>query len=97
VTRRCEITGKSVLSGNCVSHANNKVRRRFLPNLQSVSFLSESLNAVVRLRVSPAAIRSIDANGGLDSFLLKSRGNHLSAKAGALKKLVLLKKLRKKK
>jgi large subunit ribosomal protein L28 len=88
MSRRCEITGKSVLYGNNVSHANNKNSRMFLPNLQIVSFLSEILNNVVRLRVTPSAIRSIEANGGIDKFLLKTSKNKLGKKAAALKKII---------
>ena len=70
MSRRCEITGKGVLSGNNVSHANNKTRRRFLPNLQVTSLLSEALGQSVRLRLSTRAIRTIEHNGGIDAFLL---------------------------
>ena len=70
MSRRCEITGKGVLSGNNVSHANNKTRRRFLPNLQVTSLLSEALGQTVRLRLSTRAIRTIEHNGGIDAFLL---------------------------
>ncbi len=70
MARRCGITGKGVQTGNNVSHANNKSRRRFLPNLQQASILSDALGAPVRLRLSTRAIRSIEHNGGLDAYLL---------------------------
>ncbi len=70
MARRCGITGKGVQTGNNVSHANNKSRRRFLPNLQQASILSDALGAPVRLRLSVRAIRSIEHNGGLDAYLL---------------------------
>ena len=70
MSRRCQITGKGVLSGNNVSHANNKTRRRFLPNLQDTSLLSDILGTAVRMRLSPAAIRTVEHNGGIDAYLL---------------------------
>jgi large subunit ribosomal protein L28 len=81
------ITGKKVMSGNNVSHANNKTRRRFLPNMQVVSFISDHLGKV-RLRVSTSAIRTIEANGGLDTFLLSTRHNRLSKEALLLKRRI---------
>ena len=69
MARRCELTGKAVQSGNNVSHANNKTRRRFLPNLQDTTLLSDALNQLVRLRLTTHAIRTIEHNGGLDSYL----------------------------
>ncbi|MDR2075119.1 MAG: 50S ribosomal protein L28 [Holosporales bacterium] len=88
MSRRCEITGKFVLYGNNVSHANNKSSRRFLPNLQNISFMSEVLNMAVRLRVTPSAVRSVEANGGIDEFLLKTDPSKLGKKAAALKKII---------
>ncbi len=88
MARRCELTGKGVLVGNNVSHANNKTKTRFLPNLVNVSLISESLNQSVHLRISANALRSVEHNGGLDAFLLKSRDADLSLKARRLKKLV---------
>ncbi|MBV9538533.1 MAG: 50S ribosomal protein L28, partial [Acidisphaera sp.] len=70
MSRHCEITGKGVLTGNNVSHANNKTRRRFLPNLQEASLLSDALGHVVRMRLSTRAIRSVEHNGGIDAYLL---------------------------
>lgn len=81
------ITGKQVMSGNNVSHANNKTRRRFLPNMQVVSFASETLGTV-RLRVSTRAIRTIEINGGLDAFLLSMRSSKLTRDALLLKQRI---------
>ena len=72
MSRTCELTGKSVMSGNNVSHANNKTRRRFLPNLVSVTLISEALNQSFRLRISANALRSVEHRGGLDAFLMKA-------------------------
>lgn len=69
MSRECIVTGKRVMTGNNVSHANNKTRRRFLPNLQHLSFLSEGLGQSIQLRVSTAGLRQIEKNGGLDGFL----------------------------
>jgi large subunit ribosomal protein L28 len=88
MSRCCEITGKAVLYGNNVSHANNKHSRRFLPNLQNASFYSEMLGTSFNFRVATSAIRSVEANGGIDSFLLKAKLNKLSRKAVTLKKLI---------
>lgn len=88
MARRCELTGKGVLVGNNVSHANNKTRTRFLPNLVNVSLISEALNQSVRFRITAHALRSVEHNGGLDRFLLKARDTELSLKARRLKKLI---------
>ena len=72
MSKVCQLTGKRPVAGNNVSHSNRKTRRRFLPNLQSVSFFSESLKKFVKLRVSTKSIRSIEHNDGIDKFLLKS-------------------------
>jgi len=87
MARRCELTGKAVLSGNNVSHANNKTRRRFLPNLHEVSFYSEQLNRKVKLKVSTRAIRSVDKNG-FDSFVLNQPEASLSGDVLALRKSI---------
>ena len=89
MSRRCQITGKGVLSGNNVSHANNKTRRRFLPNLQEISLLSEVLNGPVRLRLSTRAIRTIEHNGGIDAYLLGTPASKLTSEARALKRRIL--------
>jgi large subunit ribosomal protein L28 len=70
MSRRCAVTGKGVLVGNNVSHAKNKTRRRFLPNLQNVTLMSESLGEKVRMRISTTGIRTIERRGGLDAYLL---------------------------
>jgi large subunit ribosomal protein L28 len=91
MARRCELTGKAVLTGNNVSHANNKTRRRFLPNLKNVSLMSDALQRTVRLRISVAALRSVEHRGGLDAFLVKARDKELSERARKLRKDVLAK------
>ena len=91
MARRCEVTGKSVQAGNNVSHANNKSRRRFLPNLQNASLLSEVLGETVRLRLSTHAIRSIEHNGGLDAYLLSTKDRNLATPAVRLKRRIMKK------
>lgn len=86
MARRCELTGKAVQAGNNVSHANNKTRRRFLPNVQDKTLQSDALGRTVRFKVSTAALRSVEHNGGLDNFLLKARDTDLSLKARRLKR-----------
>jgi large subunit ribosomal protein L28 len=88
MARRCELTGKAVQSGNKVSHANNKSRRRFLPNLNEVTLTSDSLGQSVRLRISSHALRSVEHRGGLDAFLVKARDEDLSVKARRIKKTI---------
>lgn len=87
MARRCIITGKQVLAGNNVSHANNKTRRRFLPNIQNVSFISDVLGRV-RMRISTRAIRTIETNGGIDSFLKSTNDSKLSKEALSLKRRI---------
>ncbi|MGB5950453.1 MAG: 50S ribosomal protein L28 [Parvibaculum sp.] len=86
MSRRCELTGKAVMSGNNVSHANRKTRRRFLPNLCNVSLLSDALGRQYSLRISAHALRSVEHNGGLDAFLVKARDTDLSTRAQKLKR-----------
>jgi large subunit ribosomal protein L28 len=88
MARRCSLTGKGVLAGNNVSHAHNKTRRRFLPNLQRVSVLSEALGTQVRLRVCTNALRTIEHKGGLDAFLLGSRNADLTPEIVRIKKRI---------
>jgi large subunit ribosomal protein L28 len=88
MARRCAITGKGVLSGNNVSHANNKTRRRFLPNLQEVSFNSDALGRRVRMRLSTNAIRTIEFHGGLDAYLTQASASKLTPEIAKLKKAV---------
>jgi large subunit ribosomal protein L28 len=86
MARVCELTGKGRMVGNNVSHANNKTKRTFLPNLQNVSLLSDSLGRSVRLRVSMNGLRSVEHVGGLDHWLLKTCDEDLSLKARRLKR-----------
>jgi large subunit ribosomal protein L28 len=88
MSRVCELTGKGVQSGNNVSHANNKTKRRFLPNLCSVTLISDALGQRFRLRVSAAALRSVEHRGGLDAFLLKSSETDLSMRARLLRRQI---------
>jgi len=88
MSRRCVITGKAVLTGNNVSHANNKTRRRFLPNLQETTVLSDILGQLVRLRLTTNGLKTIEHNGGLDSFLLTTNDSKLSAEALRLKRRI---------
>lgn len=88
MSRRCVVTGKGVLTGNNVSHANNKSRRRFLPNLQETAVLSDALNQSVRLRVSMQGLKTIEHNGGIDSFLLSVTDSKLTAEARRLKRRI---------
>jgi large subunit ribosomal protein L28 len=85
MARRCELTGKAVQTGNNVSHANNKSRRRFFPNLNEVTLISDTLKQRVRLRITAHALRSVEHRGGLDAFLAKARDSDLSARARRLK------------
>ncbi len=89
MSRRCQITGKGVLTGNNVSHANNKSRRRFLPNMQQTSMVSDVLGTTVRVRVTTHAIRTIEHNGGLDAFLLSTPNRDLPEPAQVLKRRIL--------
>jgi large subunit ribosomal protein L28 len=88
MSRRCELTGKAVLSGNNVSHANNKTRRVFRPNLCNVTLMSDALNQGIRLRVSANALRTVEHRGGLDAFLMKSKEGDLSPKVQILRRQV---------
>ena len=89
MARRCELTGKNALVGNKVSHANNKTRRRFLPNLNEVTLISDVLGQSFKLRISAAALRSVDHRGGLDAFLAKAKDDELSDKARHIKKEIV--------
>jgi large subunit ribosomal protein L28 len=88
MSRRCEITGKGVLTGNNVSHANNKTRRRYLPNLQETSLLSDTLGMQVRMRLTTGALRTIEHNGGLDAFLSSTPNRNLPPEAQTLKRRI---------
>jgi large subunit ribosomal protein L28 len=92
MSRRCELTGKAVQSGNKVSHSNRKTRTRFLPNLVRVTLVSDALERAVRLRVSAAALRSVEHRGGLDDFLAKAKDSELSDRAVELKREIAKKR-----
>ena len=92
MSRRCELTGKAVQSGNKVSHSNRKTRTRFLPNLCQVTLISDTLGRSVRLRVAAAALRSVEHRGGLDNFLVKQSDGDLSSDAVALKREIVKKR-----
>ncbi|CAN2535353.1 MAG TPA: 50S ribosomal protein L28 [Methylosinus sp.] len=91
MSRRCELTGKGVQTGNLVSHSNHKTRTRFLPNLVNVTLASDALARSVRLRVSAAALRTVEHRGGLDAFLVKARDTELSDDARSLKREIVKK------
>lgn len=86
MSRVCELTGKGPMSGHNVSHANNKSKRRFLPNLNDVTLISDALGQSFKLRISAAALRSVDHRGGLDAFLAKAADGELSDRARKIKK-----------
>ena len=89
MSRRCELTGKAVQSGNLVSHSNRKTRTRFLPNLCNVTLISDALGRSVRLRVAAAALRSVEHRGGLDAFLIKAREDELSQTCKVLRRDII--------
>jgi large subunit ribosomal protein L28 len=88
MSRRCELTGKGVMSGNNVSHANNRTRRRFLPNLQNSSMVSDALGKSVSFRVSTNAIRTVEKSGGIDAYLLSTKDENLSLNATRVKRAI---------
>ena len=91
MSKKCELTGKSPLKGHKVSHANNKVKRKFFPNLKKITFKSDLLKRNIRLSVSNAALRTVDYKGGLDFYLKKIKSFKLSPKAKKLKKQIIAK------
>ena len=91
MSRRCELTGKSPLKGHKVSHANNKMKRKFFPNLKNVTFKSDILKKNIRLNVSNAALRSVDYKGGIDFYLKGVKSFKLSSKAKKLKNQIVTK------
>ncbi|QJB70136.1 50S ribosomal protein L28 [Parasphingorhabdus halotolerans] len=91
MSRICELTGKTRMVGNNVSHAKNRTKKTFLPNLQNVTLLSDALQKGVKLRVSTHGIRSVEHVGGLDNWLLKTSDDKLSLKARRLKKEIVKK------
>ncbi len=88
MSRRCSITGKGVLAGNNVSHAHNKTRRRFLPNIQKTTLLSDALGQAISLKLSTNAIRTIEKNGGLDAYLRPPSNDKLTDDAKRLKRRI---------
>ena len=86
MSRRCEVTGRAVQTGNNVSHANNRSRRRWLPNMQRTSFLSDALGETIKLRLSARGIRTIEKKGGLDAFLLSTSDSKLGPNLQKLKR-----------
>jgi large subunit ribosomal protein L28 len=91
MSRRCELTGKGLLVGHNVSHANNKTKKVFRPNLQTISLASDALGQAYKLRISMNALRSVDRSGGLDAFLMKARDGVLSDRALKLKRQIVRK------
>jgi large subunit ribosomal protein L28 len=88
MSRRCEFTGKGWLSGNQVSHANNKTKTRFMPNLCDVTLISEALGNSYKFRISAHALKSVEHRGGLDAYLVKASNDELSLKARKLRKTI---------
>ena len=88
MSKKCELTGKNPLKGHNVSHANNKTKRRFLPNLKKVKFTSEILKRNLRLNVSNAAVRSVDKKGSFDQFLKTAKSRDLSLRLKKIKKFL---------
>ena len=89
MSKKCQLTGKTYLSGNNVSHAKNRSKRRFLPNLQNVSFTSDKLRKSIQLKVAASTIRTVEKKGGLDEYLLKTSNAKLPIEALKLKKQIL--------
>ena len=89
MSMKCQLTGKTFQSGNNVSHAKNRTKRRFLPNLQNISFISDKLGKSIQLKVAVSAIRTVEKKGGLDEYLLKTSNTKLPTEALKLKKQIL--------
>ena len=89
MSNKCQLTGKTYLSGNNVSHAKNRTKRRFLPNLQKISFTSDKLGKSIQLKVAASAIRTVEKKGGLDEYLLKTSNTKLPMEALKIKKQIL--------
>ena len=89
MSKKCQLTGKTYLSGNNVSHAKNRSKRRFLPNLQNVSFTSDKLRKSIQFKVAASTIRTVEKKGGLDEYLLKTSNAKLPTEALKLKKQIL--------
>ena len=91
MSRKCELTGKKAMSGNNVSHSNNKTKRKFYPNLKLVSLKSEILKKNIKLKLSTRALKAVDFKGGLDEYLLKAKNKRLSSKIKKLRKIIISK------
>ena len=91
MSSKCELTGKKYLSGNNVSHAKNRTKRRFLPNIQNISFLSDKLGKKIQLKVATSTIRTVEKKGGLDEYLINTSNAKLASAGLKLKKLILSK------
>ena len=91
MSKKCDLTGKQSITGNNVSHANNKTKRKFFPNLQSVSLYSEKLDSKLSFKVAASTIRTVEKSGGIDEFLLDTKENNLSTLAKKYKKNILKK------
>ena len=89
MSMKCQLTGKTYLGGNKVSHAKNRTKRRFLPNLQKISFISDKLGKSIQLKVAASSIRTVEKKGGLDEYLLKTPNTKLPTEALKLKKQIL--------
>ena len=89
MTRKCDLTGKLVITGNNVSHANNKTKRRFIPNLQNVSLYSDKLEKKLKFRIATSTLRTVEKTGGIDKFLLNAFNKYLSSDAKKYKKSIL--------
>ena len=89
MSMKCELTGKTFQTGNNVSHAKNRTKRRFMPNLQSISFMSDILGRKIQLKVATSTIRSVEKKGGLDDFLINTPNSKLPAKAKKIKKTII--------
>ena len=89
MSMQCQLTGKKYLNGNNVSHAKNRTKRRFLPNLQNISFSSEKLGKSIQLKVAASTIRTVEKKGGLDEYLLNTSNSKLPSKAIKIKKSIL--------
>ncbi len=89
MSNKCELTGKKYLNGNNVSHAKNRTKRRFQPNLQKISFASEALGKSIQFKVAVSTIRTVEKKGGLDEFLLNTSNNKLQPEAIKIKKQIL--------
>ena len=92
MSSKCELTGKKYLSGNNVSHAKNRTKRRFLPNLQNTSFFSEILGKKIKLRVTSKGIKTVEKNGGIDNYILGLKNSKMNEEIKKLKKILVSKK-----